>query len=156
MSTADVTSTVNTLIVVEVSVTAAGLVAAGIAGYVLVGIATRPLRKVAATATRVSELPLHSGEVTLDERVPESETDPHTEVGRVGAALNRMLDHVHGALHGGSRARCVCGSSSRTPATNCAPARLHPRDAELTRRGREQTGPDTGARSPGSSPRPIG
>ena len=78
------------------SVTAAGLVAAGIAGSVLVTVALRPLRKVASTATRVSELPLHSGEVTLNERVPESETDPHTEVGQVGAALNRMLDHVHG------------------------------------------------------------
>lgn len=37
--------------------------------------------------------------MNLDERVPESECDPHTEVGRVGSALNRLLDHVHGALH---------------------------------------------------------
>lgn len=50
-------STIDTLILVEVSVTAAGLGAAVIAGYVLVGVATRPLRRVAATATRVSELP---------------------------------------------------------------------------------------------------
>ena len=144
LSTADVTSTVNTLIVVEVSVTAAGLVAAGIAGYVLVGIATRPLRKVAATATRVSELPLHSGEVTLDERVPESETDPHTEVGRVGAALNRMLDHVHGALHARQqsemRVRQFVADASHELRTPLASIRGY---AELTRRGREQTGPDT-------------
>lgn len=55
--TTDVNSTINTLILVEVSVTAAGLIAASLAGTVIVGVATRPLRKVAATATRVSELP---------------------------------------------------------------------------------------------------
>ncbi|MEV6184174.1 two-component sensor histidine kinase, partial [Streptomyces sp. NPDC052015] len=54
LPTQDVTNTINTLILVEVSVTAAGLVAAAIAGSVLVGVALRPLRKVAATATRVS------------------------------------------------------------------------------------------------------
>src|SRR5436309_9058716 len=78
LPTKEVDSTINTLILVEVSVTAAGLGAAVIAGYALVGVATRPLRRVAATATRVSELPLHTGEVNLSERVPQSETDPHT------------------------------------------------------------------------------
>ncbi|HWS57919.1 MAG TPA: HAMP domain-containing sensor histidine kinase, partial [Actinotalea sp.] len=37
------------------------------------------------------------GEVTL-QRVPEADTDPGTEVGQVGAALNRLLGHVEGAL----------------------------------------------------------
>ncbi|MCX5235590.1 HAMP domain-containing histidine kinase [Streptomyces prunicolor] len=142
--TADTDSTINTLILVELSVTAAGLVAAGIAGYVLVGIATRPLRRVASTATRVSELPLHTGEVTLNERVPESETDPHTEVGQVGAALNRMLDHVHGALHARQqsemRVRQFVADASHELRTPLASIRGY---AELTRRGREQTGPDT-------------
>jgi len=144
LPTADVDNTVNTLILVELSVTAAGLVAAGIAGYVLVGIATRPLRRVASTATRVSELPLHTGEVTLNERVPESETDPHTEVGQVGAALNRMLDHVHGALHARQqsemRVRQFVADASHELRTPLASIRGY---AELTRRGREQTGPDT-------------
>jgi two-component system OmpR family sensor kinase len=142
--TADVDNTINTLILVEVSVTAAGLVAAGIAGWVLVGVATRPLRKVAATATRVSELPLHSGEVNLKERVPESECDPHSEVGRVGAALNRMLDHVHGALHARqeseTRVRQFVADASHELRTPLASIRGY---AELTRRGREQVGPDT-------------
>ncbi|MFD0532970.1 histidine kinase dimerization/phospho-acceptor domain-containing protein [Actinomadura luteofluorescens] len=37
-----------------------------------------------------------SGEVAMPERVPD--TDPRTEVGQVGAALNRMLGHVENAL----------------------------------------------------------
>ncbi|MER6350056.1 HAMP domain-containing sensor histidine kinase [Streptomyces sp. NPDC001595] len=142
--TADVTGTINTLILVEISVTAAGLLAASLAGAVIVGVATRPLRKVAATATRVSELPLHSGEVNLDERVPEAECDPHTEVGRVGAALNRMLDHVHGALHARqeseTRVRQFVADASHELRTPLASIRGY---AELTRRGREAVGPDT-------------
>jgi two-component system OmpR family sensor kinase len=73
------------------------LVAVVIAGG-LIRFALRPLRRIAATAGRVSELPLHVGEVELTHRVPESQTDVRTEVGQVGAALNRMLDHVDGAL----------------------------------------------------------
>ncbi|MFI5684689.1 ATP-binding protein [Streptomyces sp. NPDC051636] len=144
LPTADVDGTINTLILVEISVTAAGLAAAVTAGYVLVGVATRPLRKVAATATRVSELPLHTGEVNLSERVPESECDPHTEVGQVGAALNRMLNHVHGALHARqqseTRVRQFVADASHELRTPLASIRGY---AELTRRGREQVGPDT-------------
>jgi two-component system, OmpR family, sensor kinase len=62
----------------------------------LVELSLRPLRRVAATATRVTELPLDSGEVTLPAGVPDN--DPRTEVGRVGAAFNRMLFHVERAL----------------------------------------------------------
>lgn len=142
--TSGVNNTLNTLIAVEASVTAAGLVAAGIAGTVIVGVATRPLRRVAATATRVSELPLHTGEVNLSERVPESECDPNTEVGKVGAALNRMLDHVHAALHSRQqsemRVRQFVADASHELRTPLASIRGY---AELTRRGREQIGPDT-------------
>ncbi|MEU5700504.1 sensor histidine kinase [Streptomyces aurantiacus] len=144
MPTEDVTNTLNTLILVEVSVTLAGLLAASFAGVTIVTVALRPLRKVASTATRVSELPLHTGEVTLDERVAESETDPHTEVGQVGAALNRMLDHVHGALHARqeseTRVRQFVADASHELRTPLASIRGY---AELTRRGREETGPDT-------------
>jgi two-component system OmpR family sensor kinase len=62
----------------------------------LVQFSLRPLRRVAATATEVTELPLDAGEVTLPAGVPD--TDPRTEVGRVGAAFNRMLFHVERAL----------------------------------------------------------
>ncbi|MFD9430617.1 sensor histidine kinase [Streptomyces sp. NPDC060002] len=142
--TSDVDNTINTLILVEISLTVAGLIAATLAGTVMVGVATRPLRRVAATATRVSELPLHTGEVNLSERVAEAETDPHTEVGQVGAALNRMLNHVHGALHARQesemRVRQFVADASHELRTPLASIRGY---AELTRRGREEVGPDT-------------
>ncbi|MEU7078896.1 HAMP domain-containing sensor histidine kinase [[Kitasatospora] papulosa] len=142
--TAEVDKAVNTLIIVEVCVTGAGLIAAGIAGAAMVGMALRPLRRVAATATRVSELPLHSGEVALFERVPEAEADPRTEVGQVGAALNRMLGHVGSALDARqkseTRVRQFVADASHELRTPLASIRGY---AELTRRGRESTGPDT-------------
>ncbi|MEV0602268.1 HAMP domain-containing sensor histidine kinase [Streptomyces sp. NPDC050315] len=139
-----VQETVGTLIVVEVCVTAAGLIAAGIAGASMVGLALRPLRRVAATATRVSELPLHRGEVALHERVPAAEADPRTEVGQVGAALNRMLGHVGSALtarqESETRVRQFVADASHELRTPLASIRGY---AELTRRGREDPGPDT-------------
>jgi two-component system, OmpR family, sensor kinase len=75
---------------------AAVLVLALVLGMAMVQLSLRPLRRVAATATKVTELPLDSGEVTLPAGVPDS--DPRTEVGRVGAAFNRMLFHVERAL----------------------------------------------------------
>ncbi|MFF4314586.1 HAMP domain-containing sensor histidine kinase [Streptomyces sp. 900105755] len=142
--TKDADSTISTLILVEISVTVSGLIAATLAGTVIVGVATRPLRRVAATATRVSELPLHTGEVNLSERVPDTECDPHTEVGQVGSALNRMLNHVHGALHARQqsemRVRQFVADASHELRTPLASIRGY---AELTRRGREQVGPDT-------------
>jgi two-component system OmpR family sensor kinase len=72
------------------------LLLAVILGAGLIQFSLRPLRRVAATATKVTELPLDSGEVTLPAGVPDN--DPRTEVGRVGAAFNRMLFHVERAL----------------------------------------------------------
>lgn len=138
--TAEVSGALNTLILVEVCVTAAGLIAASLAGTVLVGVAMRPLRRVAATATRVAELPLHSGEVALLERVPDAEADPRTEVGQVGAALNRMLGHVGSALavrqESETRVRQFVADASHELRTPLASIRGY---AELTRRvtGRE-------------------
>jgi two-component system, OmpR family, sensor kinase len=76
----------------------AGLLAAAGAGAFIVRRALQPLQRVAATAGRVAELPLDQGEVELAERVPKRYTDPNTEVGQVGLALNRMLSNVHDAL----------------------------------------------------------
>ncbi|MFC9235795.1 sensor histidine kinase [Streptomyces decoyicus] len=139
-----VQDTVSQLVVIEECVTVAGLIAAGIAGSSMVGIALRPLRRVAATATRVSELSLHQGEVALHVRVPASESDGRTEVGQVGAALNRMLGHVGAALSARQesemRVRRFVADASHELRTPLASIRGY---AELTRRGREQPGPET-------------
>ncbi|MFD8071574.1 sensor histidine kinase [Streptomyces sp. NPDC059718] len=144
LPTTTVRDTIGTLVVVEACVTAAGLAAAGMAGFVMIRLSLHPLRRVAATATRVSELTLHRGEVALHDRVPDADTDPRTEVGQVGAALNRMLDHVGNALHARqeseTRVRRFVADASHELRTPLASIRGY---AELTRRGREAIGPDT-------------
>jgi two-component system OmpR family sensor kinase len=96
LSTATVQGTLANVENTEHVVYAAVLVLALVLGTAMVQLSLRPLRRVAATATKVTELPLDSGEVTLPAGVPYS--DPRTEVGRVGAAFNRMLFHVERAL----------------------------------------------------------
>ncbi|MCX4879563.1 MULTISPECIES: cell wall metabolism sensor histidine kinase WalK [unclassified Streptomyces] len=91
-----VEATVHRLELVAGIVFGAALTLTGVAGALWVRWSLRPLSRVAATATRVSELPLASGEVTLPPRAPE--TDPRSEVGRVAGAFNRMLGHVEDAL----------------------------------------------------------
>jgi two-component system OmpR family sensor kinase len=98
LSTSETTATVRDYLAVEAVVAALGIMLALVAGLVLVRRELRPLERVAATATQVSELPLDRGEVELSERVAAVDTDPGTEVGQVGAALNRLLGHVEQAL----------------------------------------------------------
>ena len=82
--------------------------------------------------------------MALHERVPASDTDPRTEVGQVGAALNRMLGHVGAALHARqeseTRVRQFVADASHELRTPLASIRGY---AELTRRGQEPVGPDT-------------
>jgi len=94
----EVDDIVDRLGVIVLAVALAGLVLAGAASAVVVRINLRPLDRVAATAGRVSRLRLDRGEVALAERVPAGDTDPRTEVGQVGAALNTMIEHVAAAL----------------------------------------------------------
>jgi two-component system OmpR family sensor kinase len=91
-----VQATVHRLELVAGIVFGAALTVTGVVGALWVRWSLRPLSRVAATATRVSELPLASGEVALPPRAPES--DPRSEVGRVAGAFNRMLGHVEDAL----------------------------------------------------------
>ncbi|WP_328506583.1 sensor histidine kinase [Streptomyces sp. NBC_00391] len=91
-----VEATVHRLELVAGIVFGAALAVAGVAGALWVRWSLRPLSSVAATATRVSELPLASGEVALPPRAPES--DPRSEVGRVASAFDMMLGHVGEAL----------------------------------------------------------
>ncbi|MFI5607222.1 sensor histidine kinase [Amycolatopsis sp. NPDC051903] len=120
-----------------------GIFVAGIAGAVTIRRTMAPLDRLAATASRVSELQLDRGEVALSERVPEVDTDPRTEVGKVGFALNRMLGHIANALkarHASeSRVRQFVADASHELRTPLAAIRGY---AELTRRSGEQVPPD--------------
>jgi two-component system, OmpR family, sensor kinase len=93
---ADTEATLRRVEIAEAAAFSAALVLTGLLGTGFVRLSLVPLRRVAATATRVTELPLASGQVTLPDRVPDA--NPRTEVGQVGAAFNRMLGHVEAAL----------------------------------------------------------
>ncbi|MCU1642430.1 MAG: Histidine kinase [Nocardia sp.] len=79
-------------------VTVIVLIIAITVGIWLIRHALAPLDRVAATASRVADLQLDRGEVALPVRVPVADADPRTEVGQLGSAVNRMLDHITGAL----------------------------------------------------------
>jgi two-component system, OmpR family, sensor kinase len=81
------------------AVAAVALLGAGTLGAVIVRRQLAPLARVSAAAQQVADLELDRGEVRLP--TPIVKVDPaagNTEVGRLGAALNRMLDRIAGAL----------------------------------------------------------
>ncbi|WP_406123259.1 HAMP domain-containing histidine kinase [Streptomyces canus] len=94
----DVQDMIGGLVMIETGVAVAGLAAAGCVCTVVIRRQLRPLGRVAATAAEVSRAPLGHGEVTGLTRVPERDTDPDSEAGQVGAALNHLLDHVESSL----------------------------------------------------------
>ena len=98
LSMANIDATMIRMLITFGIVTAIALAAATIAGGVIIRRALAPLRRVAQTATEVVDLPLDRGEVQLPVRVAEPDANPATEVGQLGSALNRMLDHVSAAL----------------------------------------------------------
>ncbi|WP_200215154.1 sensor histidine kinase [Micromonospora coerulea] len=138
-----VEETVMWMIVAQAGVFVAGLLIAGSLGALIVRATLRPLNRVAATAARVTELPLDRGEVALSVRVPEADTDPRTEVGQVGGALNRMLGHVAAALAARqaseTRVRQFVADASHELRTPLAAIRGY---AEVARRGRDRVPPD--------------
>jgi two-component system, OmpR family, sensor kinase len=135
MPLSPVNATLRQVALAEIVVFAIALVLAGVIGTLWVRASLRPLRRVAATATRVTQLPLASGEVSLPERVPDA--DPRTEVGQLGAAFNRMLGHVESALArreaSENRLRSFAADASHELRTPLAAIRGY---AELVRRHR--------------------
>jgi two-component system, OmpR family, sensor kinase len=129
----DMESTLQKVLIAELIAFSAALLLTGILGTGFVRLSLRPLRRVAATASRVTELPLGTGDVALHERVPDA--NPRTEVGQVGAAFNRMLEHVEAALArraaSESRLRRFAADASHELRTPLAAIRGY---AELARR----------------------
>jgi two-component system OmpR family sensor kinase len=91
-------STLASLVWTFVFVSLGGLLLIGLVGTVLIRRTMKPLEQLSEVATRVARLPLDAGEVALAVRVPPSNSNPGTEVGSVGHALNLMLDNVANAL----------------------------------------------------------
>ena len=91
-----VDDTIERLVRIEAVVFGGAAVLVGVTGALFVRLSLRPLNRVAETATRVADLPLSSGTVTLVERAPQPEA--HTEVGRLAGAVNHMLEHVESSL----------------------------------------------------------
>lgn len=98
LPTSEVTATLAQILTTIGVATIGGLLILGMLLAFIIRQSLAPLRAVAATAQRVATQPLSEGAVTIAERVPASESDAHTEIGRVGAALNTLLDHVDTAL----------------------------------------------------------
>jgi two-component system OmpR family sensor kinase len=94
----DVDETMFRVLVIFAVVAAVAVLAATTVGIVIIRRALAPLTRVAATAGQVAGLSLDRGEVALPVRVPERDANPNTEVGQMGSALNRMLDHISAAL----------------------------------------------------------
>ena len=141
MPLAPVNKTLNEVALAETAVFSVALLLTGLIGTAWVRVSLRPLRRVAATATRVTQLPLASGSVSLPERVPDA--DPRTEVGQVGTAFNRMLGHVESALArreaSEARLRSFAADASHELRTPLAAIRGY---AELARRSPDPLPPD--------------
>jgi two-component system, OmpR family, sensor kinase len=136
---AGVRDTVYQLAAAITVVAVLGLAAAAVFGAAIIRLTLRPLRRVAATAGRVAGMPLDRGEVALAVRVPDRDADARTEVGQVGAALNRMLEHVASALtarqHSEATVRQFVADASHELRTPLAAIRGY---AEVTRPARNE------------------
>jgi two-component system OmpR family sensor kinase len=136
LSMTEVQETVRQLAITIAVIAVVSILLAVLLGTRVVAVALRPLSRVAATANSVASTRLDRGEVVLAVRVPEADTDPRTEVGQVGAAINTMLSHVAQALEARQsseqQVRQFVADASHELRTPLASIRGY---AELTRRG---------------------
>jgi two-component system OmpR family sensor kinase len=133
--TSQLNKRVAAVVVPIVVVVLLAIVLAGMIGAYILRRALRPLRRVATVAANVAGMPLDRGDVHLAQRVPEEDTNPRTEVGQVGAALNSLLDSVSSALAvrqaSEQKVRTFVADASHELRTPLASIRGY---AELTRR----------------------
>ncbi len=94
---------IGALIWAVVLVTIGGLIVLAVATVFVIRSGLKPLREVVATAEHVASLPLDRGAVAIADRVAPEAVDAETEIGRVGQALNTMLDHVEDSLQARAR-----------------------------------------------------
>jgi two-component system OmpR family sensor kinase len=113
-------STLHRLLLIELIATAAVLAALATLGAWVVRIGLRPLHEIELTADAIT-----AGD--LSQRV--NHPDPQTEVGRVGSALNTMLDHIETSDR---RLRRFVADASHELRTPLAAVRAY---AELFERG---------------------
>ncbi len=139
----EVDRTLALLIAAEAGLSLLAMGASVLVVRTLVQRSLRPLNRLAATAQQVSRLELASGEVALAVRVPPEDTDPTSEVGRVGLAVNHMLNNVESALAARqaseTKVRQFVADASHELRNPLAAIRGY---AELTRRSGEQLPPD--------------
>ncbi|HEU4361813.1 MAG TPA: HAMP domain-containing sensor histidine kinase [Mycobacterium sp.] len=143
---AGVDATIIRVLITFGVLTVLAVAAAAAAGTVIIRRALAPLRRVAQTAGEVVALPLDRGEVTLPVRVPERDATPRTEVGQLGSAVNRMLDHIAAALSARqaseTRVRQFVADASHELRTPLTAIRGY---TELAQRAQSATAPDDAA-----------
>jgi two-component system OmpR family sensor kinase len=141
----DVDQLLYRIIATAVIVSAVALLAAAVGLSLVIRRSLAPLNRVAGTANQVSQLPLDRGDAQLPVRVPPADADPDNEVGRVGLALNHLLDNVGGALSARqaseNKLKRFVADASHELRNPLAAIRGY---AELTRRGRDQLPGDIG------------
>lgn len=138
LSTQEVVVTTSRLAAVITIILVGTLAVAALLGRSVVRFALTPLTRIRQTATEIASLPLDRGEVDLRGRVTaiEADADPETEVGQLGGAFSRMIEHVQRSLDAREaseqKVRRFVADASHELRTPLAAIRGY---SELTRRG---------------------
>lgn len=91
-------STIGFFLVAAIATALIVTAGAAFLGFRMVRREMLPLERVVEVSDRVAGMPLSEGAIVLDGRVPGADLDEGTEAGRVGLALNRLLDNVETSL----------------------------------------------------------